>query len=84
MGKIFSCTLFFVFLNVHCVMSALFSRGFLCKAIFRALCGGCGRSHPQLCEVHEIMVFPSYLWNVAHTFSCDYLFYVECSIPELI
>lgn len=31
MGKIFSCTLFFVFLNVHCVMSGLFSRGFCVK-----------------------------------------------------
>lgn len=31
MGKIFSCTLFFVFLNVRCVMSGLFSRGFCVK-----------------------------------------------------
>lgn len=78
--------LYFIFCFLECALCdvrPVFPR-FLYKAIFRALCGGCGRSHPQLCEVYEIMVFPSYLWNGAHTFSCNYLFYVEFSVPELI
>lgn len=69
-GKSFLLLYFLCLECALCDVSPVFPR-FLCKAIFRAifraLCGGCGRSHPQLCEVHEIMGFPSCLWNGAHT-----------------